>query len=226
MPSPIERDTYRQRLARLLKVDENTLLMVLTPKARRPDRPIRRVRPPTNPTGRSIDFPGQDEPLCLEAHCLGVMLRRPGLVYRVDRAMQAEGLARLTAEDFQHVDHQAIARLLLESVDQDMAEPLNFVLSSLSLPMMELADDLLARTAELDPNEDRVLEDLLRALIDLRERSTRQGIEYLRFMMQEAQEQGDLKASQYQETMVQHTKVLQSLHRARGQVTSRTALPH
>jgi DNA primase len=226
VPNPIERDTYRQRLARLLKVDENTLLMVVMPKARRTDRLIRRaLRPQTQPV-ESLLSSARMSTYTLESHCLGVVLRRPGLVYRVDRALQAEGLARISSEDFQHVDHQAIARLLLESVDQDMAEPLNFVLGSLSLPMMELADDLLDRTSELDPNEDRVLEDLLRAIIDLRERSTRQNIEYLRFMMQEAQEQGDLKATQYQETMVQHTKVLQSLHRARGQYTSRTALPH
>lgn len=226
VPSPIERDTYRQRLARLLRVDENTLLMALAPKAKRSQRPLRRAARSQLPPAETLASPAGMSTYALEAHCLGVILRRPDLVYRVDRALQAEGLARLSDEDFQHVDHQAIVRLLLESVDQDMAEPLNFVLSSLSLPMMELADDLLARTANLDPNEDKVLEDLLRALIVLRERSTLQNIEYLRFMMQEAQEQGDLKATQYHETMVQHTKVLQSLHRARGQLTSRTSLPH
>ena len=107
-----------------------------------------------------------------------------------------------------------------------MAEPLNFVLGSLSLPLMELADDLLERTSEMDPNEEKILEDVLRDIIDLREQSVHQSIEYLRFMMQEAQEQGDLKNTQYVKTMVQHTKVLDSLQRARGQYTSRTALPH
>ncbi len=226
VPSPIERDTYRQRLARLLKVDENVLLMAVAPKAQRPQRPIRRsLRYQPQPTVIQAS-PTRRSTYALEANCLGVILRRPDLVYRVDRALQAEGLARLASEDFQHVDHQSISRLLLESVDQDIAEPLNFVLSSLSLPMMELADDLLARTAELDPNDDKVLENLLRDLIELRERSIHQNIEYLRFMMQEAQEQGDLKATQYGETMVQHTKVLESLQRARGQYTSRNALPH
>ena len=50
-------------------------------------------------------------------------------------------------DDFQHVDHQAIFALVQESVDQDVAEPLNFVLGSLSLPMMDKADDLLQRTS-------------------------------------------------------------------------------
>jgi DNA primase len=226
VPSPIERDTYRQRLARLLRVDENALVMALAPKAQRRQRPLRRSPHPQPQPSQTLPSRAGRSTYALEAHCLGVILRRPDLVYRVDRALQAEGLARLSPEDFQHVDHQSIVRLLLESVDQDMAEPLNFVLSSLSLPMMELADDLLARTADLDPNEDKVLENLLRELIELRERSVRQNIEYLRFMMQEAQEEGDLKATQYGETMVQHTKVLDSLQRARGQFTSRTTFPH
>ena len=106
----------------------------------------------------------------LEVHCLGILLRRPDLLYQVDRRLQEEGLARLSAEDFEHADHQAIMRLFQDSVDQDMAEPLNFVFNSLSLPMMELADGLLERTAELDPNEERVLEDLMRGLLDLRQR--------------------------------------------------------
>jgi len=226
VPNPIERDTYRQRLARLLKVDENTLLMATAPKARRPKRPIRRSVSPQPTPEEILTAPAKRSVQALEAHCLGIILRMPGLVYRVDRALQTEGLARLSPSDFQHVDHQAIARLLLESVDQDLAEPLNFVLGSLSLPMMELADDLLDRTSEMDPNEEKILEDILRDVIDLRKSSILQNIEYLRFMMEEAQEQGDLKATQYAKTMVQHTKVLESLHRARGQYTSRTALPH
>jgi hypothetical protein len=158
----------------------------------------------------------------LEAHALGVLLRRPDQLYKVDRALQAAGLARLTPADFQHADHQTIFRLLHESVDQDMAEPLNYVMNSLSLPMMELADGLLERTKKLDPNEDRVLSDLLRTLLDLRSRNLHQSIDYLRFLMEDAQQQGDFKASQYQQTMVQHTVLLYRLNRAIGQYTSRT----
>ena len=102
----------------------------------------------------------------LEAHALGVLMRRPDLLYRLDRRLQELGLNRLSTGDFQHADHQAILGLLLQSVDQDMAEPLNYVLNSLSLPMMEVADGLLARTGNLDPSDDRVLDDLVRAIFN------------------------------------------------------------
>jgi hypothetical protein len=158
----------------------------------------------------------------LEAHALGVLMRRPDMLYRVDRKLQELGLSRLFPVDFQHADHQAILRLLQQSVEQDMAEPLNFVLSSLSLPMMEVADELLARTGNLDTSDERVVDDLVRGLIAMRLQSVRQNIEYLRYLMEDAQEQGDLIATQYQQTMVQHTLAKLRLDLALGQFTSRT----
>lgn len=220
VPSSIERDTYLQRLARLLRVDERALLDARTgtvrprtyrrhPGRRAPDEGEKPVVPAAVQGGYAQ-----------EAHCLGVLLRRPALLYQVDRRLQEDGLSRLVPEDFQHADHQAIFRLLHESVDQDMAEPLNYVLSSLSLQMMELADGLLARTENLDPVEDRVLEDLMRSLLDLRKRNLRQEDEYLKFLMEDAQEKGDLKITQYQQTMVQHSRIRGLLDRAIGKYTS------
>jgi hypothetical protein len=87
------------------------------------------------------------------------------------------------------------------------------------LEMMELADELLARTAQLDPNEERVLEDLMRALLDLRLRNLRQEIDYLRYLMEDAQEKGDLKVPQYVQTMVQLRITRDRLDLARGKFT-------
>jgi DNA primase len=223
IPSAIERDTYRQRLARLLRVDERALMVGQGRVRRQSTR--RRFR---TSEGFETPSPKVDSPVAyttgsyaLEAHALGVLLRRPDLLYKVDRQLQEEGLGRLSVDDFQHADHQTILRLLRQSVDQDMAEPLNYVMNSLSLPMMEIADDLLSRTEKLDPNEERVLADLLRTFLDLRHRNVRQSIEHLRFLMEDAQMQGDLRATQYQQTMVQHTIILQRLDQARGHYTSR-----
>ncbi len=221
LPNSIERDTYRQRLARLLQVDERALLAEARPR-RRPSR-ARRTKAQEVVDVSQLEpasLPGQSVH-ALEAHILGVLLRQPDLVYHVDRRLQEEELPRLTAEDFQHADHKSILKILRESIDQDLAEPVDFTLNSLSLPMMEVADELLARTDSLDPNEERVLGDLLRALLDLRGRILRQNIEHLRYLMETAQEQGDLKATQYQQTMVQHIQVLNRLNQAMGHYTSR-----
>lgn len=212
VPNPVERDTYRQRLARLLKVDERSLQLPGSPASRvsRRRRPARGAAPPADPRPAQL----ADNSYNLEGYTLGVLLRRPDLLYQVDRRLQQKGLSRLTSDDFQHADHKQLLRLLYQSLEQDLAEPMSYALNSLPLPMMELADSVLARTGELDTSDERVLEDLLRGLRDLRRRNIRQYLEYLRFLMEAEQERGDLKATQYQQTMVKLLRELQLLDRA------------
>lgn len=228
--NPIERDTYRQRLARLLRVDERALLES-SPTPPRKKHPRGTTTPSSTkphvesrPSGALSSQ--QLSNYALEIHCLGVLLRRPDMLYIIDRSLVENKLGRLSMEDFQHADNQAIFQLLQESIDQDIAEPLNFILNSLSLPMMDLADGMLARTSELDPNEDRVLEDLLRSILILRKRHINQDVDYLRFLFEEAQNSGDMKAIQYGKTMQEYTQVKQRLDRALGRYSGRSVPTH
>jgi DNA primase len=219
--SPIERDTYLQRLARLLKVSEKSLLEIAPP------------RPRLRAAGRLQDHgEAQNKPAevflaptlssySVEAHCLGILLRRPGLLYQVDRNLQQEGLSRLLADDFEHADHKSIIHVFQESIDQDLADPLEFVFNNLSLPLMELADDLLARTSELNPNEQRVLEDLMRGLLDLRRRKLLQEMEYQKSLIEESQNLGDVKASSHLQYMTQLADARRRIDHAMKKYTSR-----
>ncbi len=223
VPNPIERDTFRQRLARLLRVDERALLESAPTRA----RPARRSGGKSQPvTAQAPSEPAQttrdQSTYALEAHCLGVLLRHPDLLYLVDRALQVDGLGRLAVTDFQHADHQDIYRLLQESIDQDIAEPLNYVLNSLSLPMMDLADGLLERTGQIDPSEDRVLGDVLRGILNLRKRTFQQQMEHLQFEMTEAQEHGSLDPQRFRHAMQQLTLLRQRLDRAMARHTGQT----
>ncbi len=224
IPSAIERDTYRQRLARLLRVDERALLS--EPRSQAPGRRPYRTRKPSETHRAESAVIQIASNYALEAHALGVLLRRPDLLYNVDRNLQEQGLSRLSKDDFQHADHQTLLGTLRDSINQDIAEPLNYVLNSLSLTMMEVADELLARTDDLDPNEDRVLGDLLRTILDLRHRHVHQNIEHLQYLMEDAQGQGDLMASQYQQSMVQHISLRHRLDKARGFYSSRIPPNH
>ncbi len=223
VPNSIERDTYHQRLARLLQVDERALMM----DSRAQARDVR----PQRQTGKTGIGKLTSEALTataknvhsLEAHILGVLLRQPDMLYQVDRRLQEEGLPRIAGDDFQHAAHRSILQIIRASIDQHQSEPRDFTLNSLSLSMMETADDLLARTDTVEPREGRVLGDLMRALLDLRLRIIRQEIDHLRFLMETAQEQGDMKATQYQQSMVQHIQILGRLNQAMGHYTSRMA---
>jgi len=220
IPSPIERDTYRQRLARLLQVDESALVQTSgsTSRTRSSQR-----RSQTGDTIR-IASPEAVKTLgghSLEAHCLGVLVRRPDFLYQVDRLMQQDQLPRLSEADFQDTAHQSIFSVLKESINQDIAEPVNFMFNNLSLPMMELADGLLERTNQLNPQNERVLEDLMRGLLTLRQRALRQEIEYQRYQTLEAQERGDYKAVQLQQAAAHLAEIKRRLDKAISRYSNR-----
>jgi len=149
-----------------------------------------------------------------------VLLRRPDLIYHIDRQLQEDGLNRIYHQDFQHTDHQVLFRLVQDSLHQDESEPLHFVLNHLPDAMMNLTDDILARTEKIDPFGKEVLEDLLRALLRLRTKGLNQQLDHLRYLQETAQEQGDIKAKEYQKSMAQYVTLLGRLHRAQNRYTN------
>jgi len=129
----VEREAYRQRLARLLRVNEHALAASL-PTAR--TKRSTRGAPDTAAATLTREEPAiqiETSNYSLEAYCLGVMLRMPDLLNQVNRLLQESELKRLAPDDFQHIQHQEILQLLQESVEQDLAEPRDFVFNSLDL---------------------------------------------------------------------------------------------
>ena len=223
IPSPIERDTYRQRLARLLRVDERILVGVPSVARRSPAALRRRVtaeKQPTTGVEQAKLSPPRSATLLQEGYCLGVLLRRPDLVYRVDRSLQERGLARLSVNDFETSDYQMILRTIEASLAQYHSDPLHFVLNGLSLPLMDLADQLLERTAKLDSNEEKVLEDLLRALVDLRRRRIRLYLNQVRYLLEEPQPADESLLDEYQQTVHNYSQMLKLLDQAYGRFTT------
>jgi DNA primase len=219
VPDPFERETYRQRLARFLRLDERVLISPGRPRTGRSQRQRSAPRKQAPAVEATLS---PDAHFSSEAYCLGVLLRRPDLVYRIDRKLQEDSLPRLSFDDFQAAEHRTIFQLIQESLDQDEVEPLNYVMNQLSLPLMELADGLLARTEKLDPNEERVLEDLMRQFLFFRQRNLRQANEHLMFLMEDARDSGDIKALEFTKQVNQNLLIQQSLDTALGRYTSRS----
>jgi DNA primase len=211
VPDPIEREAYRQRLARLIKVDER--LLVGGEGAGRPTRRRPRITKPVEREPKQ-DFVFRAGNALLEAHCLGILVRRPELIFHVDRALNEAHLLRLSRLDFERAEYQAIFELVEESLAQDRSEPMNYVLNRLSLPLMEIVDNLLERTDKLDPKEERVLEDLMRALLEIRRRQVTEVINQLRYQMDEAAKAGELRTKEYEEGITKCTRALRNLHQA------------
>lgn len=212
LPDPVARDTYRQQLARFLRVDERTLIGAQA-KGPRPRRPRPRVEEPVPveeqpPAAKPVALsPAQK----VEAHLLGMLLRRPDLLYRLDRALQENGLGRMSPEDFGYTDHQLLFRLVRESLEQDSADPDRYLLETLPAPLAGRMGSLLEGAAGLEPVDDRLLEDLFRAALALRRRSVDESISQLRYLIEE----DHLMAENYRQMVLQNTRLRQLLDRAR-----------
>jgi DNA primase len=212
LTDPVERETYRQQLARFLKVDERALIgqQARVPRARRMRR-----RPERE--GRQVDvqvIKTISPSYKTESYCVGVLFRKPELLHRLDRRLQEAGLQRLIDEDFGYTDHQILLNLVRQSLEQDQLDHHQFVMDHLPGTLQDLAQELLKENEKLDPVEDRLLEELQRSIIKLRRMGLNESLNQLRFMFEEAQQQGDLRATAYQEQVLQHTRLLRDLDHA------------
>jgi DNA primase len=185
VPSAIERDTYRQQLARLLKVDEKTLLgsqKVVERTRRRSER----VEDPARlgSTGR-IEKGIDQRVQSLEHHVISRLLARPEAVYDLNRELKMYSLENLSANDFVAVENQTICRLLLKALDQDEHDILPYI--KLNLPV-ELEERLasLQQGAGLDrANPQKVQQDVLRTLANLRLINLNNALSQLKFLQED-----------------------------------------
>jgi DNA primase len=217
LSNPLERDTYRQALARMLRVDERSLLgtQARGPVVRRKPRAVE-SRPQVEMTIPAV-HPG----MRIESHCLGVLLRKPELLYRVDRKLQEFGLSPLAAEDFEYTDHQLLFGILRRAVEQDEKDHPNFLTTHLPEALTALSQDMLAQTEQIDELDDKLLEELVARFLDLRRAHAMTNINQLRFLQEDEQQQGGGNIKQYQEQTLQFTHLLRSLDQAKRKASSR-----
>jgi DNA primase, catalytic core len=214
LPNPVERDTYRQRLARFLKVDERSISGrgVQVPKQRRPRLQVETPAAPVRvPATVPVNAPSHKS----EAHILGLLIRRPDLLYLLDRGLVEAGLDRMTPEDFGYTDHQVLFRLVRQSLGQDDHDAVDFLHRNLPPSLETLVDELAAKPGELDPVDDRLIEDLFRAVVKIRRTALTENISQLGVLQKDAQQSGDLRIASYREMVQQYSMHLRSLDQAK-----------
>ncbi|MBN8583391.1 MAG: DNA primase [Anaerolineae bacterium] len=216
--SPLERDTYRQALARMLRVDERSLM------AAQPKGPVLRRKPRVNESNRRVEAsalatvsPRKN----IEFYCLGILLRKPELLYRLDRKLEEFGLSPLALEDFEYTDHQMLFNVLRQAMGQDEKDHGQYVISQMPEALEVLMNELLAQTEKLDPLDDRLLENILGRLLDLRRTHAMTNVNQLRFMQEDEQQLGGENLKMYQEQTIQFTRLLHGLDQAKSRLLKR-----
>jgi DNA primase len=217
LSNPLERDTYRQALARMLRVDERSLMGA---QAR---GPVMRRKPRVTDQSQRVDAPvvAVSPRLKVESHCLGVLFRKPELLYRLDRKLQEFGLSPLAAEDFEYTDHQLLFGILRRAVEQDEKDHRHFLTTHLPETLVPLSQELLAKTEDLNELDDKLLEELVARFLDLRRAHAMTNINQLRFLQEDEQQQGGVNIKLYQEQTLQFAYLLRSLDQAKRKATSR-----
>lgn len=216
--NPLERDTYRQALARMLRVNESALM------GAQPKGPVMRRKPRGVESTRSLETPvvaAVNPRLKIEDHCLRVLLRKPELLYQLDRKLEEFGLIPLTVEDFEYTDHQLLFGVLRLAVEQDEADHRQYLMSHLPDMVSAFANDLFAQKGTAEINDDRLLEDLLNRFLDLRRTHAMMNVNQLRFLQEDEQEQGGGNIKVYQEQALQFTRLLRNLDQAKHRISKR-----
>jgi len=179
---PVEREAYRQNLARRLKVDERAL-MAWRPRShgRRSRRGVSTEAGVEGVASKRVESP-------IERFCLGVLLRDPELLYRVDRMLQALSLERLSPQNFTGTEHQVIFHAVQEALTQEEEEPAHHWRNCIEMPLLTLADSLLAEVVDFDFTQPRVIEEIMTNFLRLRKRNLELTLTHLRFQLLAVQE--------------------------------------
>ena len=213
--NPVERESYRQRLARMLKVDERSLIsaQAAPPRSR---RRVSRQKPQIGERAHDVSAESTAEKLShdLEAHCLRLFFRKPDSIYLLNRALQKAALSRFASQDFENADYQVLARLVQKSLEQDKVDPRQYILGNSPASLQEVVEDLLSPMPSGEPTSEKLVEDLIRTVMRLRELQNTKGLNQLRFLYEELQEQGGEGIEGYQDMVLQYSQTKSRINKA------------
>ncbi len=201
---PVERETYRQQLARRLRVDERALVK-LRPQ---PKKPTSR-QPSVDPVPTREAYAEQET--ALEGFCLGALLKEPEIVYQVDRAYQSLELERLSTKDFTGTDRRVIFQAVRSALAQDEVEPDQHWKKALDPSLLPIAEELSGEMLDLDFMQPRVREEIIVNFLRLRKRNLEISLTNLRFQLQAEQDSDADGEETRKEQILFHTKEVQKI---------------
>ncbi len=209
----VEREAYRQRLARLLQVDERALVRQSSggaPSRRRSYRPRQQLpQMPASPTDNTHRK--------LEGACIKALLVDPSLVHFVDRTFRTYELASLQEDDFTHTDFKETFKLVKLALEQDAENPIDYIQQRLSEPIRDL---ILEGNQEEDfpnwrfqPNAP-ILESLLNMFIRLRRIRIDEGLDQLVFLQSQERDEEEEGAVDISKIALEYVKARARLDQA------------
>lgn len=192
----VEREAYRQQLARLLKVDERALVRGASGGAARPRRQNYRQMPQVAPVAST---PLTNTHRHLEENCIKALVCDPTLAHFVNRTLRELELVCLNEDDFSQTDFRELFKLVSSALDQDDEDPAAYVRERIP---DELQDGFLVER-EQNPYPDwrlqsnaPILESLLNAFLRLRRIRVDESLEQITFLQTQKPEESEENPAQ------------------------------
>jgi DNA primase len=199
----VERDAYRQQVARTLRVDERTLSGTVAAQR------SRRFQRPAVEQGGPVPAPGKSAPR--EAYNIGLLLRRPDLLFRLDRSFAEIGLERITGEDFLEPGHATIIDSIREAALQGDSEPEEYLAGHVSESLSGTLDAAREALLKFHGEGPPALDEALGSMLRLRWRALERQMIDLRFYLLEIEQPPE--GSDVAETVAVRKEALERMNR-------------
>jgi DNA primase len=190
LDSAIERDTFTQQLARLLKVEVKSLISDVQTSKRKTHKTSsystrQKIQPiKSTPSEKNLRPNGNIQQM-LESYILALLIRKPELLNKLNKSLVENRLDRISENDFQLTKHQELFTISNQSIDQDFIEPLNYAIENLPFPLIDQTDEILLQSKDVGTNDEKILNDLLRTVLRLREVNIKQNNLHLKFLLED-----------------------------------------
>jgi DNA primase len=187
----VEREAYRQQLARLLKVDERALVRGASGGKARPRRRTYREMPQVAP----VSSPSlTNTHRFLEENCIKALVCDPTLVHYVDRTLRELELVCLNDDDFSQTDFKELFKLVHTALEQDEEDPAGYVRERIPDEMQDTflieADQNPYPDWRLQPNAP-ILESLLNDFLRLRRIRVTESLDQITFLQSQNAEEDE-----------------------------------
>lgn len=180
----VQREHYVQRLARLLRVSEQSVLAEMR-RVPKPGRPPGRAQ--AEPSSAAPPPPGLRRP-GPEEQCLSYLVAFPGLLSRVDRYLTDQlGTGALSEEDFRNAENRLLFAALAHASRQ--AKPAaNRWQDTLEAELRAYAEQLRGVLEQGPPiAEELVEQDAVDCALRLRRRNVRKWVEERQYMLEDSE---------------------------------------
>ncbi len=176
------RDHYLQQLARLLRIDERALAQDIWHTSV-PPRPMPKHPTSARPAQKRTD---------LERYLVAYLLRWPHLLKRLGEHLQRLGQPELRLEELHDVRHRLILQVLLTLLIGGNLSTVEDILTELPSEVAPYVQELMRQAATLPQiSEPVALQEIVATLLRLRLQRTREAAYQMRYLMEEAEQQGD-----------------------------------